>query len=469
MPFLRALVAFPTVAGQKGAHEAQKAWLLQQATSAGLVGRDADTFVEIDLPARSGPNAPVLGLVVHGDVVPVVPAAWSFPPFALTQRGDMLCGRGVADDKGPLAVTLLLLRALAASRVRTTHTLRLLVGTTEESSSEDLTRYLAANRPPDLSLVLDSDFPVIIGEKAWNALEVSSTEPERTSPDGGLRVLGIRAGTATSIVPDEARLLVEGRHARAFVETLARKPPPEGIRFEADAADDRAALIVRGKAAHAGVNLAGGRNALVALARLVGDDLPPGATSHLLAFARKAGEDVVGTGLDLLEDTPLWGRYAVNVATLGPNARGVLTLTTNLRRVPPKSGRELRLHLEAQVARFAAARGIELSVSGYFDSKLWAVSPDAPIVKRLLAVHRRVTGKTSPPLVSGGGTYAKRMPNAVPFGFWPNEAPYPGHDVDEAMSRGDLERGGRILLAALLDLATGAPMTDPLGTPVVLP
>jgi acetylornithine deacetylase/succinyl-diaminopimelate desuccinylase-like protein len=143
VPFLRALVAFPTVAGQKGAHEAQKAWLLRAAEASGLVGRDADTFVEIDLPGP--PGAPVMGLVVHGDVVPVVAAAWAFPPFELTEQGDFLQGRGVADDKGPLAVALLVLRTLANAHTPRTHTVRLLVGSTEESSAEDLQRYLATH------------------------------------------------------------------------------------------------------------------------------------------------------------------------------------------------------------------------------------------------------------------------------------------------------------------------------------
>ena len=467
VPWLRDLVGFQTVAGQIGAHEAQKAWLLRQAAAAGLVGRDEGTFVEIELPSR--PGAPVLGLVVHGDVVPVVPSAWSTPPFALTALGDVLQGRGVADDKGPLVAALLVLRAIASSGIARTHAVRLLVGSTEESSGEDLKQYLRRRSPPDLSLVLDSDFPVVIGEKAWNALEVSSDEEERWSEDGSVRVVSVTAGTAVSIVPDLARLTLEGRGAEALVRRLAGQPSAAGTTASATPDGPRWALEVRGRAAHAGVNLEGGRNALVALSRLAAGALPRGPAAALLGFAERAGADVYGSGLGLLDEDPLWGRYAVNVATLGPGKEHRLTLVTNLRRIPPRSGAELRAHLEAQVAAFAADHSIRLSTGGTFEGTLWAVSPAAPLVRRLLAVHRRMTGSARPPVVSGGGTYAKRLPRSVPFGLWPGETPYPGHDVDERMRLADLRAGAHLVLAATLDLATNAPLRDPLGPPVRLP
>lgn len=479
VPFLRELVAFPTVAGQRGAHEAQRAWLLRAAAAAGLESRDAGTFVEIDLPAPGVAEGPVLGLVVHGDVVPVVASAWSSPPFALTERGDALHGRGVADDKGPLVVALLVLRVLASVSVRRTHRVRLLVGTTEESSGEDLKQYLATHAAPAMSLVLDSDFPVVVGEKAWNALEVSCDEPERAHPGEGVRVVSLTAGTATSIVPDEARLTVadggQGTHAQRWAQSFLRRPTDPGTRVEIvkGAVDGTWSLVVHGRAAHAGVNLAGGRNALVALARLVAGRMPPGAAGELLAFAELAGSDLAGTGLGLLEDDPLWGRYAVNVATVGPrkDTPGGLTLVTNLRRVPPRSGPQLRAHLEECVRAFASQRGVKLGFGGYFESKLWAVDPEAPLVRRLRDVHARVTGQRLPPVVSGGGTYAKRLPNSVPFGLWPGEkiAPYPGHDVDEQMTKTELRRGAHVVLAAVLELACGAPIPNPLGTPVALP
>jgi acetylornithine deacetylase/succinyl-diaminopimelate desuccinylase-like protein len=62
----------------------------------------------------TGPGgAPRVLLYSHYDVVPVGdPAAWSTPPWELTERGDRWYGRGSADCKGNLVATLVGLRAV---------------------------------------------------------------------------------------------------------------------------------------------------------------------------------------------------------------------------------------------------------------------------------------------------------------------------------------------------------------------
>ena len=74
VPLLEAAIRFPTVKGDSKARDAQQAWLLTTASAMGFTARDAGKIVEIDLPGPAG--APVLGLVVHGDVQPVEATAW---------------------------------------------------------------------------------------------------------------------------------------------------------------------------------------------------------------------------------------------------------------------------------------------------------------------------------------------------------------------------------------------------------
>ena len=471
VPMLSEVIRFPTYEHNVEAHEAQKAWLMKTATSLGFLARDAGKITEIELPGPKG--APVLGLVIHGDVVPVDAEAWTFPPFEGRVENGYVLGRGAADDKGPLIQALLAMKALKESRIRRTHTIRLLVGSEEESSATEMAEYLKTHAPPDYSLVLDSEFPVVVGEKAWDGLAVATRLTERPGSTLPYSVHSIDAGLAPSIVPERAEVKLlwkEGTRldwTKIAAELRASKMP-EGTRI---VVGEQGAEILRvvayGKAAHAGVNLTGGRNALVALARALEGKLPPGGADDLLAFARMAGQDLYGTGLGITDDDPVWGRYAVNVATIKrakneEDRRTVLFI--NLRRVPPRTAAQAKAHLESVVQQFNTRTGASLSVlaeESYFEDEPLGFNPNAKIVRRLMSVYTRATGEKAKPAISGGGTYAKRLPNAIAFGMWFPGKPYPGHDLDEKIPIEDLQRGARVLIHALVDIATGKKIEKP--------
>src|SRR4051812_33466290 len=206
VPMLSEVLRFPTYEHNEDAINEQKAWLLKTGKELGFVVRDAGKIVEIELPAPTE-KAPVLGLVVHGDVQPVDADAWSFPPFSGKFDETFVYGRGSADDKGPLVQALLAMKALKESGVKRTHTIRLLVGSREESDADEMPEYLKTHSAPDYSLVLDSAFPVVVGEKAWNSLTLTTTLAERPGKEQPYEVLGgMWAGLGPSIVPDHAEL-----------------------------------------------------------------------------------------------------------------------------------------------------------------------------------------------------------------------------------------------------------------------
>lgn len=474
-PMLSEVLRFATYEGNAEAHAQQKAWLMKTAATLGLTARDAGKVVEIELPAPAK-SAPVLGLVVHGDVQPVDFDAWDsrHPPFAGTIENGIVYGRGAADDKGPLVQALLAMKALKESGVRRTHTVRLLVGSTEESDGTEMGEYLKTHAAPDYSLVLDSEFPVVVGEKAWNALSVTTPLAERGSGAKPYHVVSLNAGLAPSIVPDNAEIRLAWNEGPAggplnwdpLVDAIekAKSRLPEGTRIVTGVGEGNVLRVVAyGKAAHAGVNLRGGRNALVGLARVMEGLLPAGGADDLLAFARLAGEDLYGTGLGITDSDPMWGRYAVNVATIRPSADDPknVTLTINIRRIPPRTGPQLRSDLEQFVAAFNARTGATLVPGGFYDDEPLGFDPEARLVRRLLDDYAAATGTRLRPAISGGGTYAKRIPNAIAFGMWFPDKPYPGHDLDEQMSLADLQRGARVLIHALTDIATGPRIQEP--------
>jgi succinyl-diaminopimelate desuccinylase len=472
VPMLVEVLRFPTDQFNPEAHVDQKAWLLKAAKDLGFVARDAGKITEIELPGPEG--APVLGLVIHGDVQPADAEGWTFPPYAGKVENGYVLGRGAADDKGPLVQALLAMKALQEAGPARTHTIRLLVGSEEESAAGEIAEYLKTHQPPDYSLVLDSEFPVVVGEKAWDGLALVASLAPRGTSDKPYSIQSIEAGLAPSIVPDRAEVKLQWKGDTpdwtSLIAALRAVKMPEGTRLVVGAGEGDAEPVLRvvayGKAAHAGVNLTGGRNALVALARALEGKLPAGGVDDLLAFVRMAGQDLYGTGLGIKDNDPIWGRYAVNIATVKPKEDDPtsVVLFTNLRRTPPRTAAQSKAHLEAEVKRFNERTGAALTVApalSYFGDEPLGFNPNAKIVKRLMEVYTRATGERAKPAISGGGTYAKRLPNSIAFGMWFPGKPYPGHDSDEKISVEDLQRGARVLIHALVELATGEKMQAP--------
>ena len=462
VPLLTEVLRFPTTEGNTAARDQQQAWLARVGPQLGLTVRNAGLVTEVELPGPA--NAPVLGLVVHGDVQPVNEAEWNFPPFSGVEKNGIIYGRGAADDKGPLVQAMLAMAALKDSGVARTHTIRLLVGSDEESTNLDITSYLKEHKAPELSLVLDSAFPVVVGEKAWTAFTVTADEAY-SGKENGFTVTRLDAGLAASIVPSQAVADLQWNGDEAGLEAAMHRiqnyAAPKGYRLEVKRDGKSVRVTAYGHSAHAGVNLEGGRNALVLLAHAL-DGHVDGHAANLLKFAGQAGRDLYGAGLALPGKDSLWGNYAVNVATIKPDKDDAkkLTLTINIRANPVMYGPKLRTHLEEQLAKFNAQHMEKLTAGGFYDDPPLAFDPNAKIVKRLMADYSHATGETPPPAISGGGTYAKRLPNAIAFGMWFPGKPYPGHDVDEQITVKDLNRGVNVLVEALSDVACSPAVKD---------
>jgi succinyl-diaminopimelate desuccinylase len=250
-----------------------------------------------------------------------------------------------------------------------------------------------------------------------------------------------------------------------LTEALRKARLPEGTRLVIGGEESETLRVVTyGKSAHSGMNLRGGRNALIALALALESKLPNGGANDLLAFARLAGHDPHGAGLGITDHDPVWGRYGINVATLKLDANdpAKTALTINLRRIPPRTAPQMKAHLEQVVARFNQSTGGSLAFGGYFEDEPFGQRTDAPLVRRLMRIYERATGeKGTKPAIAGGGTYAKKLPNAIAFGMWFPGKPYTGHDVDEKIAIPDLHRGARVLVHALADVATGEKIEKP--------
>jgi acetylornithine deacetylase/succinyl-diaminopimelate desuccinylase-like protein len=86
------------------------------------------------LRATTPSKRPVL-VMGHMDVVGADATKWTTPPFEAVERDGYLYGRGVIDDKGPLAATAIAMRLLAAQRDTLDRDI-ILLGTAAEESAD---------------------------------------------------------------------------------------------------------------------------------------------------------------------------------------------------------------------------------------------------------------------------------------------------------------------------------------------
>ena len=140
---LRRLVAFDTVSAHPNAALIDWAAERLQACGARTLVQHGDEPGKANLFATIGPDdRPGLMLSGHSDVVPVAGQTWSSDPFALSERGGRLYGRGAADMKGFIACVLEAAPRFARAGLRTP--LHIALSYNEETNMHGM-RQLAAH------------------------------------------------------------------------------------------------------------------------------------------------------------------------------------------------------------------------------------------------------------------------------------------------------------------------------------
>jgi succinyl-diaminopimelate desuccinylase len=105
-------------------------------------------------------------ILAHADVVPEG-RGWSHDPFDMQDDGEVLYGRGVADDKGPLLAAYFALKALKDNNLLGNYQVRFIVGGNEESGSLGVDYYFNTlkKKQPTYGFSPDAEFPLIYAEK----------------------------------------------------------------------------------------------------------------------------------------------------------------------------------------------------------------------------------------------------------------------------------------------------------------
>lgn len=383
---------------------------------------------------RFGGSEVECGIWGHLDVVPAQEEEWVYPPFELTRIGDFLIGRGVQDNKGPLIAALWALRYLKETGVESGICFRLIFGCNEEGGMEDVVYYGKNRRMPDFSFVVDCSFPVCHGEKGIGRLVF---ETERL--DGSLADL--QAGTVVNSVPGKAFAKVKVKGGKVFC--LEEKGISGHCAFPEKTRNALFPLCRRliGKGWMEKKNEKG----------IVEGEWLSEKERKAVAFLGKLGQDGYGRGVGLFYEDEQSGRLTCN-AGLVSMKDGCLRVEIDIRYPVTASfdNIEERLIGEAREAGFQLVSREE-SKGCYLPADHW-------LVTELMGAWEDVNGQKGKPYVMGGGTYARKLPNAV--GFGPGQpadfsslglGPEHGgcHGADECQSLEALKQAVRVYVNAI--------------------
>ncbi len=427
-------------------------WFVDKARAYGLKAELIDGACAY---AEAGEGDECIGVLGHLDVVPAG-NGWATDPFKMVEENGKVYGRGVGDDKGSVVVCLHALKAIKDSGVKLKRRVRIIVGADEERGSSCIRTYLArGGEVPVMSFVPDSEFPVINSEKGIAHIILHFADKALAE-----NISYIDGAACYNAVPDRSEIkIVKGSRLEAALIKAAGGALTSDIFKTAPLAER---IVTDGNSFNDYSIVNGAQTSIIAV----------GTAEH--ASTPEKG------------DSALWKTFGVLAAYNGaigsqytekiyeylctPLASGKLGIYVN----DPKSGDlsmcmsqawikddelsvvvDFRLPLgvkpEWVADKLECALGCKAEIHDYHENLY--IDADAPLIKALLKVYRRITGDMTEPLQTGGGTYARELPNAVAFGCTPVDLDINMHRADENFPVAQLFKNYDIYYAAMKELA----------------
>ena len=354
------------------------------------------------LLASLGEGERTIGLFAHADVVPPGEGWTVTEPFSPVIRDDVLVARGARDNKAGIVSSLYLFKAIRDLGIPMKSRLVCFVGGNEETGMQDIKAYRAAHTAPDASIVPDNSYPFSLGEKgrvtAW-----------LVSPPLLSDILDFSGGNAYNVVLDNATATLYHSSSLygALEEAVAGRTD---LTLSVNPSGDRIILSATGRPAHAAAP-AGGINAASLIAEVLAACPALSADERgLMASAAMFLADPYGGALGMAGSDPAFGKRTA-AAGMVRVREGRLFISQDIRFGTGISSDELL----SIIAEYADFEDFELLVDSATDA--FDLGDDAPLAAPLLDAFVRATGNTVlRPYRSGGGTYAKHLPNAYSVG-----------------------------------------------------
>ncbi|MDR0399467.1 MAG: Sapep family Mn(2+)-dependent dipeptidase [Treponema sp.] len=341
-----------------------------------------------------------IGLVNHVDVVPEG-SGWTYEPYNAIEKEGHVIGRGSSDNKGPALLSLYVLRALRDLGVSLRHTVRVIWGGNEEGGDmADVAHFAETHEVPELSLVLDAAFPVCYGEKGIIEGELSLALDEPAA--GSLGIVDFSGGLASNMVPDSAFILTDGGIDRV-------KKALAGADVAVSEEGGHIKIAAAGAAGHAAFPEHSVSAIQKLAATLAGSGLFSGSAQKFLAFIAAAFADYRGAGLGIAE-TDDTGSFTTHIGGYIRLQDGVLKQNINIRYALRGRGESVI----ARVAETADKAGLSFRVIKHSGPRY--DDPESPVIRLLTDTANELLHLDAKPYAMGGGTHARKLKNALPYG-----------------------------------------------------
>lgn len=427
-------------------------WFVDKAKSYGLKAENIDNRVAF---AEYGEGKTCIGVLAHLDVVPAG-NGWATDPFKMVEEDGKVYGRGVGDDKGAVVVCLHALKTLKECGIKLKRRVRLIVGADEERGSSCIRHYLEKGcEVPEMSFVPDSEFPVINSEKGISHMKFIFDDRALSDCvsyiDGAACMNAVPDRSVVKVKPGSAldAALKKACGGAVTSDVFKKAPAVESIVSSGSRPEDFEVTVgectqitANGTAEHASTPEKGDSALWKTLGFLAAYN---GAIRS--KFLEKISEylctPLASSKLGIYVDDEKSGDLSMCMSEAAMND-GKLELIIDFR---------LPLGVEPkQIAdKICAVLGCKAEILDYHPNLY--IEKDSPLIKALLEVYRQITGDMSEPLKTGGGTYARELPNAVAFGCTPVDLDINMHRADENFPVAQLFRNFDIYYAAMQELA----------------
>lgn len=448
-------------------------FMLEIAEKDGFDIKNVDNYGgHIDFPGKNKDE--IVAVVGHLDVVPCGDIEnWNTNPFEMVEKDGKFYGRGVLDDKGPLLAAYFAVKAFKDSGLRPSKTIRIILGCDEETEWNGMTYYMEKEKPNVVSgFSPDADFPAIHAEKGCAQFLIE----KKISPhhSDGICIKSMKGGTVANAVADKAVAELQYFSSQddamtlddAYNKILASASsfvPSEGSNIEKFDGVDKLIDVDKGReqntillTAH-GVSAHGSRpslglNAISLLMDFLGqlerERLLCSQSCNIVNFYNdKFGYFFDGSKMGIgFSDEPS-GELSLNIGLVNWNEEKV-SYTIDIRYPVTVDFQDVcNGLLEAVVPN-------EYRIQNLNHMKPLYKPVSDPLIETLMAAYKEFTGDlVGKPIVIGGGTYARAVPNTVAFG-----PVMPGredicHQPNEYIHTEDLYMSIKIFARALYELS----------------